>query len=77
MLNAQLGIPVGNAVTLSFGAQNLLNSYPEENPLAADGTGNLYGQFSPFGFNGALLLRLRHRRVGHVTMSAVTLLQDA
>ena len=52
MLDAQLGIPVGNAVTLSFGAQNLLNSYPEENPLAADGTGNLYRQFSPFGFNG-------------------------
>ena len=41
LLDAELGIPVRNAVTLSFGAQNLLNSYPEENPLAADGTGNL------------------------------------
>ncbi len=44
---------MGDAVTLSVGAQNLLNTYPQINPRAAEGTGNYYGQFSPFGFNGA------------------------
>ena len=48
-----VGVPIGDAVTLSFGAQNILIAYPEINPLAADGIGNLYGQFSPFSFNGA------------------------
>ena len=35
-----------------FGAQNILNTYPDENPYAIDGVGNRYGQFGPFGFNG-------------------------
>ncbi len=38
--------------TLTFGAQNLLNTYPEEYPGAAAGVGNRFGQFTPFGFNG-------------------------
>ena len=41
--------------TLSLGAQNVLNTKPEEYPGAADGVGNRYGQFTPFGFNGAFL----------------------
>ena len=41
--------------TLSLGAQNVLNTYPEEYPGAADGVGNRFGQFTPFGFNGAFL----------------------
>ena len=53
LLDVEFGVPIGDAVTLSIGAQNILNAYPEINPLAADGIGNLYGQFSPFGFNGA------------------------
>ena len=32
---------------------NLFDTTPEENPGAADGVGNRYSQFSPFGFNGA------------------------
>ncbi len=38
--------------TLTAGAQNVLNTYPEEYPGAAAGVGNRFGQFTPFGFNG-------------------------
>ena len=38
--------------TLTVGAQNVLNTFPEEYPGAAAGVGNTYGQFTPFGFNG-------------------------
>ena len=39
--------------TLTVGSQNVLNTFPQEYPGAADGVGNRYGQFTPFGFNGA------------------------
>ena len=38
---------------IAIGAQNILNTYPDEHILAADKTGNQYSQFSPFGFGGA------------------------
>jgi iron complex outermembrane receptor protein len=47
--------------TLTLGAQNLLNTYPEQYPGAAAGVGNRYGQFTPFGFNGLFL----YSRVGY------------
>ena len=53
LLDAEVGFPLVSGVTVSLGAQNLLNTYPDVNPLAASETGNQYGQFSPFGFNGA------------------------
>ena len=53
LLDLEVGFPFGEGVVLSVGAQNALNTYPDVNPLAADRVGNLYGQFSPFGFNGA------------------------
>ena len=37
---------------ITFGVQNILNTYPDENPKSGN-IGNQYGQFSPFGFNGA------------------------
>ena len=37
---------------ITLGVQNLLNTYPDENPKSGN-IGNQYGQFSPFGFNGA------------------------
>ena len=40
-------------ITITAGAQNVFDNYPDENPTAAAGTGNLYSQFSPFGFDGA------------------------
>ena len=53
LLDVELGIPLPNDTSIAIGVQNLLNTYPEENPGGADGVGNQYGQFSPFGFNGA------------------------
>jgi iron complex outermembrane receptor protein len=40
-------------ITLIVGAQNIFNHYPDENPNARAGVGNLYSQYTPFGFNGA------------------------
>ena len=40
-------------LAFTLGAQNVLNTFPEEYPGAAAGVGNTYGQFTPFGFNGA------------------------
>ena len=39
--------------TIAIGAQNILNTYPDEHKLARERTGNKYSQFSPFGFGGA------------------------
>ena len=38
---------------VAIGAQNILNTYPDEHEKARDRTGNKYSQFSPFGFGGA------------------------
>ena len=44
---------VGAGLTLTLGGRNILNTYPDENPNGAGSVGNKYGQFSPFGFDGA------------------------
>ena len=51
LLDLKVGFPFDD-VTLDVGAQNLLHTYPDENPRAVEGVGNRYGQFGPFGFNG-------------------------
>ena len=51
LLDLDVGFPFGD-VTLYVGAENVFNTYPDENPGAVDGVGNRYGQFGPFGFNG-------------------------
>ena len=51
LVDLEVGFPL-NEVTLSVGAQNIFNTYPDENPGAVAGVGNRYGQFGPFGFNG-------------------------
>ena len=52
LVDLEVGFPF-NDVTLSVGAQNIFNTYPDEHPGAVDGgNGNRYGQFGPFGFNG-------------------------
>ena len=53
LLDVELGIPFGENITLAVGAENLLNTYPDVNMFGANTVGNQYGQFSPFGFNGA------------------------
>ena len=44
---------VGAGLALTVGGRNILNTFPDENPNGADSVGNKYGQFSPFGFDGA------------------------
>ena len=51
LVDMEVGFPF-NDITLSVGAQNIFNTFPDENPYAAQGVGNRYGQFGPFGFNG-------------------------
>ena len=48
--------------SISGGGQNIFNNYPETNPNAFTGAGNLYPQSTPFGFNGRYYyLRLTYR----------------
>jgi len=42
-----------NNLTFVLGGQNVFDTFPEENTGARSGVGNLYSQFTPFGFNGA------------------------
>ena len=53
LVDVELGIPLGESVSLALGAENLLNTYPDVNTFGTETVGNQYGQFSPFGFNGA------------------------
>ena len=52
LLDLETTYTASSGLTLTIGAQNILNTYPDENPNALD-IGNKYSQFSPFGFNGA------------------------
>ena len=61
LLDLELSIPIGERATLAFGGENVLNTYPEVNQYGANTVGNQYGQFSPFGFNGAYY----YARVGY------------
>ena len=45
-----------SGIIITLGVQNLLDTYPDENPKSGN-IGNQYGQFSPFGFNGAYWVR--------------------
>ena len=53
LIDLELRIPFGEALTLAVGGENVLNTYPDVNQYGAATVGNQYGQFSPFGFNGA------------------------
>ena len=52
LFDAETARTFGDRWTLTIGAQNVFNTYPEEYPGAAAGVGNRFGQFTPFGFNG-------------------------
>jgi len=61
ILDAEVAYHFNEKTTVTLGAQNLLDTYPEDNPLGGDGPGNAYSQYSPFGFNGAFYYaRLRY-----------------
>lgn len=53
LLDLEAGYELTKNLSLSIGGQNVLDTYPEDNPGARSGVGNRYSQFSPFGFNGA------------------------
>jgi iron complex outermembrane receptor protein len=51
LFDAEVSLPLANNASIAIGANNLLNTYPDENPAAA-GLGALYPESTPFGFNG-------------------------
>ena len=62
LLDFEAQLPLGEAADLSLGLSNALAVYPDVNPYAQYTVGNRYGQFSPFGFDGAYLYaRLAYR----------------
>ena len=50
-VDLEVAWPLGDAVRLTVGARNLVNTYPDENPNAGR-LGNRYPPSTPFGFNG-------------------------
>ncbi|MEM1203664.1 MAG: TonB-dependent receptor [Acidobacteriota bacterium] len=62
LVDAEVAYTWNEAVTFTLGGQNIFDTFPTENPGARAGVGNLYSQFSPFGFNGAFwYARLAYR----------------
>ena len=60
ILDVEAAWPVTAATTLAFGAQNALDTYPDENPNAP-ATGERYSEYTPWGFGGAYYyVRLTH-----------------
>ena len=55
LLDAGARYTLGNGVALTLGSDNLLDTYPDRNPNARSGLGNLYSQYAPAGFNGRFL----------------------
>jgi len=52
-IDAEIGYNVTDGVELIFGANNLLDNYPDENP-GQGGTGQLYPEAAPTGFAGGV-----------------------
>ena len=55
LFDVEAAYSLSDNMTLTVGSQNALNTKPQEYPGAADGVGNRFGQFTPYGFNGAFL----------------------
>ena len=53
IVDFEVSYSLTDRITLTAGAQNVFDNYPDENLTAAATTGNKYGQFCPFGFDGA------------------------
>ena len=52
LVDLEASYAVSRSTTLTVGAHNALNQYPEENPRAAAVAGNRYSSASPFGSSG-------------------------
>ena len=53
LVDFEVNYSLTDRITLTAGGQNVFDNYPDENPTSAATTGNKYGQFCPFGFDGA------------------------
>ena len=53
LMDAEVSYALTEGLHLIVGGQNIFDTFPDENPGARSGVGNLYSQFTPFGFNGA------------------------
>ncbi|MCF6300176.1 MAG: TonB-dependent receptor [Proteobacteria bacterium] len=61
IVDAEVAYTFNDAYTVTLGAQNIFDEFPDENPGAAAGVGNRYSQFSPSGFGGGFwYLKLRY-----------------
>jgi iron complex outermembrane receptor protein len=61
LVDVEAAYRMNDNLTFVLGATNVLDETPDENPGAADGVGNRYSQFSPFGFNGSFwYLRVKY-----------------
>ena len=53
LVDLEVNYDFDSGLSLAFGAQNLFDTYPDENTLAAQqGSGLRYPESSPYGFNG-------------------------
>ena len=52
VFDLQASRAIGESVTLTFGARNVFDNQPEENPNAS-AVGNRYSPYAPFNYNGA------------------------
>ena len=48
---SSVSMPLADNAMIALGANNMFNTYPDENPNAG-GLGALYPESTPFGFNG-------------------------
>ena len=55
LIDLEASYPVTEAASVTIGAQNALNRYPQENPDAAAVAGNRYSSMTPFGASGGFV----------------------
>ena len=61
ILDVEAAWPISEAVSLTIGSRNVLNTYPDDNPNPGR-LGNRYPPSTPFGFNGGFYyVRLEYR----------------
>ena len=61
LVDFELSFPLRADLKLAVGAQNAFNTFTDRSRLGSAGPGNIYSQFSPFGFDGGYYyLRLNY-----------------
>ena len=52
IVDLEVTLPLSYSTTLAFGSHNVFNTYPGKSPVALR-NGELYSEYTPWGFNGA------------------------